>query len=471
MNESNKKYIHSQRGVPYSKDWSIKARQIDKTQKVRDRDDAMGNRARWTNSLADIESEDDTMHQFEMKDMIEDLLRLPKRVSGLMDREKWVLRACFGIGCQKMSLDEIAEYLNLGRDRVRQLREHAINKLREALKKGNIDLYENKVRNGDNVIVEKVIHRHYSDDEYKDMMKDFLRLPKKISGLSDQEKHVLKSTWGIGCKEMDRDEIAKELNISPEKVTGLREKGAAKFKNAGSKGIIGPRKNKVDDNVSTVIENVIKRYLSENLALNEAQDDTFSFDDLNNIRSFAKRVEYCKMHLGNPIGRGSSRVVFQLDDEKVLKLAMNRKGVAQNNVEYDKYAETYNVTPKLYNCANDETWIVTEYVLPAKRQDFMECLGIDFDTFFEFIKACYNCYARRGREVPCDLSNEQFSGLCDNNEDLYHFYCYMADYQLPFGDICRLGNLGMVMRDGEPHIVILDTGCNQEVYDTYYNRG
>lgn len=371
MNESNEKYIRSQRGVPYSKDWSIKARQIDKAQKVRDRDDAMGNRARWTNSQVDIESEDDTMRQFEMKDKIEDLLRLPKRVSGLMDREKWVLRACFGIGCQEMSLDEIAEYLNLGRDRVRQLREHAINKLREALKNGDIDLYENKVRNRDNVIVEKVI----------------------------------------------------------------------------------------------------KRYLSENLVLNEAQDDTFSFDELNNIRSFAKRVEYCKMHLGNPIGRGSSRVVFQLDDEKVLKLAMNRKGVAQNNVEYDKYAETYNVTPKLYNCANDDTWIVTEYVLPAKRQDFMECLGIDFDTFFEFIKACYNCYARRGREVPCDLSDEQFSELCDNNEDLYQFYCYMADYQLPFGDICRLGNLGMVMRDGEPHIVILDTGCNQEVYDIYYNRG
>ena len=69
--------------------------------------------------------------------------------------------------------------------------------------------------------------------------------------------------------------------------------------------------------------------------LNEAMDNTFSFDELSSIKALSKRVLYCKQHLGNPIGNGSSRMVFQIDDEKVLKLAKNRKGLAQNNVEAD----------------------------------------------------------------------------------------------------------------------------------------
>lgn len=82
------------------------------------------------------------------------------------------------------------------------------------------------------------------------------------------------------------------------------------------------------------------------------------------IPTYAGKVRYCKRHLGFPIGNGSARIVFQLDDEKCLKLAKNRKGIAQNGAEYDS--------------ADDDSWIVTEYVLPAKQKDFKQCLGILF---------------------------------------------------------------------------------------------
>lgn len=61
----------------------------------------------------------------------------------------------------------------------------------------------------------------------------------------------------------------------------------------------------------------------------EAAMDGFSLEQLSNIRSFRDRLAYCKQMLGPSIGKGSSRIVFQIDDEKVLKLAMNGKGVAQ----------------------------------------------------------------------------------------------------------------------------------------------
>lgn len=204
--------------------------------------------------------------------------------------------------------------------------------------------------------------------------------------------------------------------------------------------------------------------------ISEAMDDSFSFEELSNIRSFAGRVRYCKEHLGYHIGFGSSRIVFQIDDEKCLKLARNRKGLAQNEAEYDKYAERYGVTPILYNSAEDNSWIVTEYVLPARSKDFKKCLGIDFNTFRHFVIYCYNCYARNGKAIHTDMKEWYFEELVENSEWLDDLYHYMLDYQVPCGDLLRMSNLGMVMRDGQAQIVILDSGLTDRIYDEYYRR-
>lgn len=68
------------------------------------------------------------------------------------------------------------------------------------------------------------------------------------------------------------------------------------------------------------------------------------------------------------------------------------------------------------------------------------------------------------------LSDEEFSEMCENNEWFESLYSYMADYQLPSGDLQRLANLGMVLRDGQLEIVILDSGLTQQIYDEYYKR-
>lgn len=86
-----------------------------------------------------------------------------------------------------------------------------------------------------------------------------------------------------------------------------------------------------------------KIIISENSIkiLSEAMMEGFRIDTLRNLSSFKKRVDYCKQYLGNPIGNGSSRIVFQIDDETVLKLAKNRKCITQNELEYDKGNDYY----------------------------------------------------------------------------------------------------------------------------------
>lgn len=50
----------------------------------------------------------------------------------LRDREITIIRECFGIGCQEKGLEEIGDQLGLTRERVRQIREKSIAKLRDS---------------------------------------------------------------------------------------------------------------------------------------------------------------------------------------------------------------------------------------------------------------------------------------------------------------------------------------------------
>ena len=56
----------------------------------------------------------------------------------LSDRERQVLKMLFGIGCNEMTADEGANTLSLTRERVRQIKERALKRLRES---NNIDIH------------------------------------------------------------------------------------------------------------------------------------------------------------------------------------------------------------------------------------------------------------------------------------------------------------------------------------------
>lgn len=50
----------------------------------------------------------------------------------LNKREIIIVKECFGIGCNELGLEEIGDQLGLTRERVRQIREKSIAKLRES---------------------------------------------------------------------------------------------------------------------------------------------------------------------------------------------------------------------------------------------------------------------------------------------------------------------------------------------------
>jgi RNA polymerase primary sigma factor len=55
---------------------------------------------------------------------------IQRALETLTERETDVITQFFGIGCQEMTLEEIAERFGLTRERVRQIKEKAIRRLR-----------------------------------------------------------------------------------------------------------------------------------------------------------------------------------------------------------------------------------------------------------------------------------------------------------------------------------------------------
>lgn len=83
-----------------------------------------------SNTLLDVLVDDDAPHTDASLNR-ESLAREVDRVlNQLQARERDILKMCFGIGCQEMTLEEIGAKFDLTRERVRQIKEKAIRRLK-----------------------------------------------------------------------------------------------------------------------------------------------------------------------------------------------------------------------------------------------------------------------------------------------------------------------------------------------------
>lgn len=75
------------------------------------------------------------------------------------------------------------------------------------------------------------------------------------------------------------------------------------------------------------------------------------------------------------------------------------------------------------------------------------------------------CVANLGKPI----SKEELWNYCDNNKFISELNDYIGSYDIGVGDLYCLSTYGLAMRNGQPSIVILDSGLSEYIYDTYYN--
>ena len=240
------------------------------------------------------------------------------------------------------------------------------------------------------------------------------------------------------------------------------------------------------------IRRIIKEEFSKFL-LREFMQKHFDWDEFKKLAdddsTYRKAIQYCEECLGEPIGDGSSRIVFEIDDYTVLKIARYRGSLYQNKTEVKNYQQLKHnpLIPKIYGYADDYTWVWCERVLPCDHEDFKKILGITYGNDYEgwppeeekMKEVGYDKYTEpqivdnKGIDFIhlLQLYYKYKDGNDIDDEEAYDVLMkwmkkpwfkyfieltdYTSQYEL-FDD-----NFGIANRNGKPTIVVLDMGIEK----------
>ena len=168
------------------------------------------------------------------------------------------------------------------------------------------------------------------------------------------------------------------------------------------------------------------------------------------------------------ISSGSARIAYKIDDQKVLKLAKNKKGLAQNNVEITQsgFGDIDGVVAQVFEYDEDNLWLEMELARKVKKSDFKRITGFNFDDYAAAINNVGVEHSRRGRKMQID--GDLFQEMWED-EFTSEMFDYIVGYKVPTGDLMKLSTYGVVKRDWGDSIVIIDYGLDKDVLSSHYS--
>ncbi len=200
----------------------------------------------------------------------------------------------------------------------------------------------------------------------------------------------------------------------------------------------------------------------------------------NKLKSLHERFNWLTQNGFAQLGKGSSRVAFLVNQRKVLKLALNKAGLAQNRIEFEKLSgvnSPYN--PKVFDKAPDDSWIEVELVRPFKSMDELaayfnvgpqdlERLIVLIKNSSVPIKEKLETNIRDMEEGP-PISGfktylESYKRLLASSK-LLDVFQYIQSIDLIIDDFGNYEHFGLA---GDGRLVITDAGFTSEVSSNFY---
>lgn len=220
-----------------------------------------------------------------------------------------------------------------------------------------------------------------------------------------------------------------------------------------------------------VMTNIIRKYILNEVALlNEEYPSGWNIQDFANLSSFSLRKKYCDRFL-TKISSGTGRIVYKIDNEKVLKLAKNSKGLAQCEAEINLSKENYfnHLYAKVLEYDEDGKWVEMELATKLTASKFQAIMGYPYEEYCSMLFDCYSENVlhernyRRTKVKNYDIIVE---------DDLYKDICdLMVNYKMPAGDLTKLTSYGIVLDDGDQKVVLVDYGLTGLVFNNHYRHG
>jgi len=203
-------------------------------------------------------------------------------------------------------------------------------------------------------------------------------------------------------------------------------------------------------------------------------------ESMSDKTSFKLRLKYA-LDRAERIGTGSSRVAFIIPYEgrnTVLKVAKNRKGLAQNEAEVDvledRYIQQLQITIPLIDYYNGDkvTWVHTEYAEPATEKqlcDMMKCVSLNMmSKYAQYLGNPSGLNSEHIRSTLDNIIKIHGKKFTEDEVEIFHEYsnklAILILYSLDYSDFDNPKNWGIYQ--GRP--VLVDLGYTEYVRSNFY---
>jgi hypothetical protein len=180
-------------------------------------------------------------------------------------------------------------------------------------------------------------------------------------------------------------------------------------------------------------------------------------NNLDELETFKERQEYAELNLDH-ISSGSSRIAYLTPNKTVIKLAKNKKGLAQNEAEANSKIESKYLN-KVLDYSDDYIWIETKYLKSITEKEFEELTDIDFNDFGDCIK-----YQLRKISSDADMKKPKSFDDIKTKEIFLEISKIGKVNDLMPGDLARISSYGQL----SGHPVLLDIGLTKKIFENLY---
>lgn len=182
------------------------------------------------------------------------------------------------------------------------------------------------------------------------------------------------------------------------------------------------------------------------------------------------------------LGEGSSRAAFLLDSKRVLKVAINNKGLAQNKAEYElsQHPGVAPLVTRIFRVGKDYSWLVSELVRPLRtNKEFEQLTQVPWSFFISFL-SFYEGNGDIGKSFNLAVKSQidqdrrkksPFPGISVRRiEHLPFIGRFMTALgnrpDLIPADLMKLDHWG---KTPDQRVVLLDSGYTEEVWSSHYS--
>jgi len=202
----------------------------------------------------------------------------------------------------------------------------------------------------------------------------------------------------------------------------------------------------------------INNYMSFKEFYIKENETDFHFNYFKSLSNYSKQNMYAKSKL-TKIGAGSSRIVYEYNDN-VIKIAKNKKGIAQNNVESDKgIHDMYSsILPKLIDYDKDNNWVILKKAKKITKKRFEELSKLTYEQYCSLLDKF------RQSKTGKRLSDEDSEILYADDTFLSELISMSINFGFAVNDFKKFTSLGEINNK----IVVVDFGFTETVYTTHY---